>query len=111
MGYYQDKDNDLGAELEALEECLEADLSNLIDNSTQVYSDNKKSLVGTNINCPTCGKVFVKKSYQQTFCKGKCKDRYHNSVNEKRKARAKLFNAQNGDILAQINRQINRIRV
>lgn len=104
MGYYQDLDNDLGAELEALEDCLGDDLSNLIDNATQVYQDNKKALVGANITCPTCGKVFVKKSYQHTFCnkrgkggkqgKGRlCKDTYHNSVNEKRKARAKLFNS------------------
>ena len=92
MSYYSDLDNDRGAELEALEHCLEADLSNLIANAIQVYSDNKKALVGANIVCPTCGKHFAKKSYQQVFCRGKCKDTYHNSVNEKRKARAKFYN-------------------
>ena len=35
---------------------LEPDLSNLIDDATQVYQDNKKALVGANITCPTCGK-------------------------------------------------------
>ena len=110
MSFYTDLDNDRGAELEALEDDFNHDLSNLVENAIQVYSDNKKALVGANIGCPTCGKQFAKKSYQQAFCKTKCKDTYHNSVNEKRKERAKLYN-QSGDILNLINRQINRIRI
>ncbi len=71
---------------------LEPDLANLTTNATQVYKDNKKARVGANIKCPTCGKTFLKKTYQHTFCiKSKCKDIYHNSTNIKRKMRARKY--------------------
>jgi len=89
---------------------IEDILSNLKSNAVQKYLVNKKASVGRIIECPCCGTKFKKKSYQQAFCKTKCKDTYHNSVNEKRKARVKLYN-QSGDILSQIDRQINRIRI
>ena len=42
------------------------------------YETNKAAKVGSEITCPACGGVFVKKSYQQAFCCGACKDEYHN---------------------------------
>ena len=77
-------------------------LSNLKPNAVDVYTKNKASKVGEIIRCPTCGKPFEKKSYQQAFCRkrgvggklGKgnlCKDTYHNSTNETRRLRASFF--------------------
>lgn len=61
------------------------------------YSFNKKSKVGVEIHCPTCGRAFVKKSYQQVFCTNKgvnnCKDGYHNRATESRRERAKFYNS------------------
>ena len=42
------------------------------------YNDNKAAKVGQEIVCPVCGKHFIKRSYQQAFCCGLCKDKYHN---------------------------------
>lgn len=42
------------------------------------YDINKAAKVGTEIICPVCGKHFIKKSYQQAFCCGECKNRYWN---------------------------------
>lgn len=42
------------------------------------YETNKAAKVGVEITCPSCGIVFVKRSYQQAFCCGACKDEYHN---------------------------------
>lgn len=48
------------------------------------YTINKNAKTGEKITCPSCGTVFVKKSYQQVFCKSKtgtkCKDKYWNTV-------------------------------
>lgn len=46
------------------------------------YAINKKAKVKTECQCagPKCNKRFVKKSYQQAFCKGKCKDQFWNRV-------------------------------
>lgn len=59
------------------------------------YQLNKQAKVGTTIICPSCGRSFKKRSYQQAFCsnKGKnnCKDSYHNRATEKRLARAIAF--------------------
>lgn len=63
------------------------------------YDNNKKAKVGDTIHCPTCGKVFEKRSYQNVFCgkrgvgkqelKGRlCKDTYWNTVDKKRRERA-----------------------
>ncbi|QPI17827.1 hypothetical protein POP12_035 [Pectobacterium phage POP12] len=51
------------------------------------YVKAKLAMHGENIECPYCGKVFVKKG-NKTFCsngrtvKGKssCKDKFHNSI-------------------------------
>lgn len=39
---------------------------------------NEKAKIGEECKCPMCGKKFIKKSYQQKFCKIKCKNNYHN---------------------------------
>ena len=48
------------------------------------YKINKESKVGELYKCPSCGTEFVKKHYQQAFCKSKpktvCKDKYWNKV-------------------------------
>jgi hypothetical protein len=47
-----------------------------------VYAVNKKRKVGESCQCagPKCNKTFTKKSYQQAFCRGKCKDQFWNRV-------------------------------
>lgn len=61
-----------------------------------LYRRAKKLKVGVNIECPVCGRVFRKKSYQQAFCsnkgRGNCKDTYWNMVDENRSFRAQMFN-------------------
>lgn len=48
------------------------------------YNENKLSKVGSLCKCPSCGTDFVKKHYQQVFCKSYggtvCKDKYWNSI-------------------------------
>ena len=61
-----------------------------------------KAKKGDEVHCPECGKPFVKKTYNHTFCKPSCRDNYHNeadnsgkrieikeAVQRKRKRRAK----------------------
>ena len=43
-----------------------------------LYKNNKSAKVGTEIECPVCHKRFIKKSYQQAFCCGECKDKFWN---------------------------------
>lgn len=53
------------------------------------YNNAKNRKVGDTVTCPVCKKSFIKRTYQQTFCgtrgknkhlgKGRlCKDQYHN---------------------------------
>ena len=49
------------------------------------YNSNKAAKVGETIVCPVCGSTFVKKSYQQAFCCGKCKDAYWNKKGDRHK--------------------------
>ena len=53
-------------------------------NIKERYKLNKAAKVGEEIVCPSCGHRFIKKSYQQVFCKTKtgtkCKDKYWNTV-------------------------------
>lgn len=46
------------------------------------YAVNKKNKLGIQCKCagPKCNQTFTKKSYQQAFCKGKCKDQFWNRV-------------------------------
>lgn len=48
----------------------------------RIYAINKKAKVGETCACagPMCGRMFVKKSYQQAFHGGKCKDQFWNRV-------------------------------
>ncbi len=59
---------------------------------TSRYEVAKNANVGQKIPCGCCGKQFVKKSYQQAFCrnkgKGNCKDKYWNTTNDARRERA-----------------------
>lgn len=62
-----------------------------------MYDINAMKKVGETCCCPSCGKEFVKNSYQQKFCKSKvrcksnCKDFYHNFVSESRNKRTKTM--------------------
>lgn len=59
------------------------------------YADNKTLPVGSNIFCPVCGKFFLKKTYQMSFCRNKghrnCKDVFWNTVDDKRRQRVGMF--------------------
>jgi hypothetical protein len=48
------------------------------------YNVAKAKKVGELTLCPSCGTEFIKKTYQQIFCKTKigtqCKDKYWNTV-------------------------------
>ena len=50
----------------------------------KIYQKNKAAKVGEQIECPSCGASFRKRSYQQAFCKTLsgtiCKDKYWNTV-------------------------------
>lgn len=56
---------------------------------TERYQINKGSKVGVECMCPSCGTTFVKTNYQQAFCKTrkgtKCKDKYWNTVDPKKR--------------------------
>lgn len=55
------------------------------------YKISKAAKTGEKIRCACCGTSFLKKSYQQAFCKTKCKDQYWNTVNEDRRIWAQVF--------------------
>jgi len=42
------------------------------------YNKNKLSKTGDKCICPSCNSNFIKKTYQQVFCKITCKDNYWN---------------------------------
>ena len=59
------------------------------------YLLNKSIGIGCECYCPSCGSKFIKKTYQQVFCKTKpgtqCKDKYWNTViPEKRNNRTRF---------------------
>lgn len=53
------------------------------------YKSNKDAKVGEQCVCPSCGTEFEKTNYQQAFCKSKpktkCKDKYWNTVDPKKR--------------------------
>ena len=55
-----------------------------VRNIRATYKTNKSAKIGEICYCPSCGQQFIKKHYQQAFCKTKggtkCKDKYWNSV-------------------------------
>ena len=70
--------------------------------SKKVYKVNKESKVNSLCVCPSCGKTFVKNTYQQAFCgidengfkSHKCKDKYWNTVTpEKRCNKTRISKA------------------
>lgn len=44
----------------------------------EIRAKNGNAKMGEELQCPICGKRFVKKSYQQKFCTKGCKIKYHN---------------------------------
>jgi hypothetical protein len=61
-----------------------------IKKRVMLHAVSKNSGIGEDVACPFCGVFFVKKVYQQTFCSGRCKDKYWNlfktSNNHKKRA-------------------------
>lgn len=56
------------------------------------YDSAKSAKVGTNIHCPTCNKSHIKTTYHKVFCgRVRCKDEYWNTVDDKRRERAKKY--------------------
>ena len=49
----------------------------------------QEASIGSEIKCPSCGTMHVKKSYNTIFCKSKggsvCKDNYWNNVDHKKR--------------------------
>jgi hypothetical protein len=111
-----DMSEDADAWAEAREGYLEvravmADMTKVLQKSTTVgekqnnirdmldaYQTAKSSLVGSQVHCPTCGKLHTKTTYHKVFCSngrtkrgGNCKDVYWNSVDEKRAERANAY--------------------
>jgi hypothetical protein len=66
--------------------------NNLIVQAKSRYDTNAQKKVGETCACPSCGKNFVKRSYQQKFHSIKCKDIYWNSIDDTRRERAKFYN-------------------
>lgn len=60
------------------------------------YQRNAKAKVKSKINCASCGRRMVKKSYQSQFCsnkgRGNCKDAYWNNVDNERHERTRYYN-------------------
>jgi hypothetical protein len=85
-------DNSFSSVLERFKEQLNEKIS-VYENR---HAFNKKQKVGDAIICCSCGKEMVKKSYQSQFCsnkgRGNCKDKYHNLVDDTRRARALYYN-------------------
>lgn len=93
-GYYQQVDEDRYGEdhfgppvLSTPSRVIQVDPPEVMQDR---FFDADAAAVGEKINCATCGKVVLKKHYQQKFCppikRGKrksyrCKDRYHNVTN------------------------------
>ena len=56
------------------------------------YAVAKAAKVKEVVCCPTCNKRHLKTTYHNIFCKNKkCKDTYWNTVDDKRRDRAKQF--------------------
>jgi len=87
----------MGDESQALQEQLgwgDADVLD-VDAAEQQRAVNRQAKVGTVIECPTCGRRFTKRSYQQVFCSNKgrdnCKDRFWNRADPDRLDRARAW--------------------
>ena len=52
---------------------------------SKLYLIAEESKVGARIKCPACSRELTKKSYQHKFCGTKCKDRYWNRVDPRKR--------------------------
>jgi hypothetical protein len=70
--------------------CLMRSISKRNKRLLEQYHLAKSKKVGETFKCAYCGKKHVKKQYTQAFCppnkakQSKCKDMFHNSVDESR---------------------------
>lgn len=62
------------------------------------YNEAVSATVGSDIQCPCCGKLHKKTSYNKVFCSNyktagnrNCKDRYWNIVDETRSIKADIY--------------------
>lgn len=89
MGYYQDVDEARFGGYDDSEQIRDAEFNKM----TERFARATRAETGATIECACCGRLIVKKTYQQKFCpvvKGKkksyrCKDRYNNTVNPRGK--------------------------
>lgn len=61
-------------------------MGNQKQNTVSIYKTNKLLKVGDSCICPICGTTFVKRQWQQAFCCGVCKDKYHNKKGDRHRA-------------------------
>ena len=82
-------------------ECMETDIGEEVFGMVLAYDKAKAAKVGTMIECPSCGVVFKKRSYQQVFNSnkgsGNCKDRFWNLVPDDRRERTKRYLSRTSD--------------
>jgi len=86
-------DADEMSEGEAISEWEMPDLEANYAQKERDYYRAKMAKVGTVIICPWCGKRLIKRTYQHKFCSTTHKDRYHNTINPEKQARARCFNS------------------
>jgi endogenous inhibitor of DNA gyrase (YacG/DUF329 family) len=65
--------------------------SKTVKKMQDLYLISKKTAVGAMVVCPSCKKEFEKKTYQQGFCSGKCKDWYWNNTVPERACKKNAF--------------------
>lgn len=77
---------------------MEQPSTNTIDRMLNQYNKNKPIAKGGLVRCPSCNKLFVKKTPTHSFCSngrnkkgGNCKDRFWNTVSDERRERAKAY--------------------
>lgn len=89
VGFHVDSEDELYDEIERRDNEL-AKAGRL-----RIYEVTKAAKTGTACRCPSCGKTFTKKSYQQAFCSNKgrnnCKDNFWNRASDDRSNRASFF--------------------
>lgn len=73
-------------------------LQNMVSAMEAKYKHNLIAATGSIIECPVCSKKFKKATYHKVFCSNQkthgpenCKDRYWNTVDERRRERAKTW--------------------
>ena len=75
---------------------------NKVSEMKKLYAIAKEKKVGAQFSCPACSSSLTKKSYQHKFCGTKCKDRYWNNVDpRKRNNRTRISPASSRWMLVQ----------